>query len=83
MLKQRPFLIETLTAIGLIAAAKTPKTDKGKATVKGWMQANAEMLEGAQALAKAAQANGAADVKTAATKLNNACNACHSEHRSN
>jgi cytochrome c556 len=36
------------------------------------------MQDGGQALAKA---KGAADIKTAATKVNTACNSCHSEWR--
>jgi hypothetical protein len=68
----------TIAAVGLIAEARTPAKDKGKATVKGWKAANEEMLEGAAALAKA---KSAAELKAAATKINNACNACHSEWR--
>jgi hypothetical protein len=65
-------------AIGLIGEIMTPKKDKGKSTVTGWKTANADMQASALALAKA---KGAADVKTAATKLNNACIACHGEWR--
>jgi hypothetical protein len=65
-------------AIGLIGEIMTPKKDKGKSTVKGWKTANADMQEAALALAKA---KGAANVKSAATKLNNACIACHGEWR--
>ena len=65
-------------AIGLIGEILTPKKDSGKKTVKGWKTANADMQEAALALAKA---KGAAGVKTAATKLNNACIACHGEWR--
>jgi cytochrome c556 len=39
------------------------------------------MEEGALELAKAAQAKGAQDVKTAAAKVNAACNNCHAVYR--
>jgi hypothetical protein len=65
-------------AIGLIGEIMTPKKDKGKSTVKGWKTANADMQVAAIALAKAKSAG---DVKSAATKLNNACIACHGEWR--
>jgi hypothetical protein len=80
-------LFETMAhntiAVGLIAEAKTPTKDEGKKTVKGWKQANQDMLEGAQALAAAAKAKNMAGIQKAATKVNAACNACHSEHRNN
>jgi hypothetical protein len=65
-------------AIGLIGEIMTPKKDVGTKTIKGWKTANADMQEAAIGLAKA---KGAAEVKTAASKLNNACIACHAEHR--
>ncbi len=65
-------------AIGMIADVMTPKKDIGQKTVKGWKMAIADQQEAALALAKAKSAG---DVKTAATKLNNACIACHAEWR--
>lgn len=65
-------------AIGMIADVMTPKKDIGQKTVKGWKAAIADQQEAAFALAKAKSAG---DVKTAATKLNNACIACHAEWR--
>jgi hypothetical protein len=71
-------IANTICAVGLVAEARTPEKDVGKKTKAGWIKANQEMLEGAAALAKA---KSAAEIKTAATKINNACNACHAEHR--
>jgi hypothetical protein len=68
-------------AIGLIAEAKAPEKDTAKKSRKEWMQHVQDMQAGSQALAKAAQAKGAADIKKAATQLNNSCNACHSTFR--
>jgi len=65
-------------AIGLIADVMTPKKNSGKKTVKGWTTSVTDMQAAAVELAKA---KGAADVKSAATKLNNACIACHAEWR--
>jgi hypothetical protein len=65
-------------AIGLIAEVMTPKKDIGQKTVKGWKTAIADQQEAAFALAKAKSGG---EVKTAATKLNNACIACHAEWR--
>ena len=65
-------------AISLVAEALTPKKAKGTAQPKNWTQYIKEMQDGGQALAKA---KGAADIKTAATKVNTACNSCHSEWR--
>src|ERR1043166_4338073 len=67
-----------IIAINLAAEANTPAQDKGMAKVKNWTQYAKDMQEGAQALAKA---KGAEEIKKAATKVNNACIACHSEWR--
>jgi Cytochrome C' len=68
-------------AIGLIAEAKVPEKDAGKKLRKTWLQSSQDMQEGALALAKAAKSKTAADVKTAAARVNAACNACHSDFR--
>ena len=65
-------------AIGLVAEALTPKKAKGTAQPKNWVQYTKDIVEGGEALAKA---KSAAEVKTIATRVNNACNACHSEWR--
>jgi hypothetical protein len=67
-------------AIGMIAEELAPKGDKGMKTRKAWLNAVTDMQAGAASLAKA---KSAADVKTAATKMNNACTACHSVFRTN
>jgi hypothetical protein len=69
------------TAIGIIAEAMAPKKDEGTKKVKNWMQYTKDMQEGAESLAKAAKAKSAKDVKDAVSKMNAACNACHSEWR--
>jgi hypothetical protein len=71
----------TTAAIALIADAKTPEKDQGKKLRKNWQQWAQDVVDGTQGLAKAAKSKAAADVKTAATKMNNACNACHSDFR--
>jgi hypothetical protein len=75
-------LADNTIAIGLVAEAWTSKVkDKGKQTRKAWEQYSADMLTAAQGLSKAVKSKGAADVKAAATKLNNSCNACHADFR--
>ena len=71
----------TIDAVGLVAQAYTPSKEMDGKTRKGWVQANQQLLDGARALAKAAKAKNAADVKAAAIQINTACNACHVEHR--
>jgi hypothetical protein len=68
-------------AIAMIAEAKAPEKDSGKKLKKNWIQWSQDVQEGAVALAKAAKSKSAADTKTAMTKINNACNACHSDFR--
>jgi hypothetical protein len=68
-------------AIGLIAHAKTPAKDMGKKTRKDWMTWSNEMVEVSLQLAAAAKAKSPADVKSAAAKLNNNCNSCHTVFR--
>ena len=48
---------------------------------KEWNGWSDDIVEGSIKLAAAAKAMGAADVKTAAAKINAACNSCHSKHR--
>ncbi len=66
-----------IAALGMIAGAKgAPKTG-AKGTVKDWNGWANDTVAGGIALADAAKAKGGADVKTASSKLNNACNSCH------
>ncbi len=68
-------------AITIIAEAKAPEKDMGKKIKKNWIQWSQDVQEGAQALAKAAKSKAGADGKMAMTRMNNACNACHSDFR--
>lgn len=68
-------------ALGLIAHARTPAKDMGKKTRKDWMAWSDEMVDAGLMLAAAAKAKGPAEVKSAAAKLNNACNSCHTVFR--
>ena len=70
-----------IAAIGLVAHAKAPTANQGKKTVKDWNSWSDDTVTGGLALAAAAKAKGAQDVKTAASKLNNACNSCHTIFR--
>jgi hypothetical protein len=67
-------------AIGLVAEALPPSSDKGMKTKKAWANAVTEMLTAAEALSKAKNEK---DAKATATKLNNSCTACHSVFRTN
>ncbi|MFO0965866.1 MAG: cytochrome c [Gemmataceae bacterium] len=53
---------------------------KGK-TKKEWQELAERMRDGSLKLAAAAKAKGAAEIKTAAKLVNDACNACHSKFR--
>src|SRR5262245_24992097 len=69
-----------IAALGMIAAAKgAPKGAKG--TPKDWNGWSNDTVKGGLEIAAAAKAKGGADVKAAASKLNNACNSCHTVFR--
>ncbi len=70
-----------IAAMGLIASAKGPPKVGAKGTAKDWNGWSNETVAGGLAIAEAAKAKGGANVKTAATKLNNACNSCHTVFR--
>jgi hypothetical protein len=74
-------MADTITAVGLVAQTYTPVRIAGNKGRDSWAQANQALLDGAQALAKAAQAKNLDSIKAAAIHINNACNACHSVHR--
>jgi hypothetical protein len=67
-----------IAAVMMIAEAKPQGGDSGKKLKKNWLQWSGDVQHGAEALAKA---KAPAEVKTAMTKMNNACNACHSDFR--
>jgi hypothetical protein len=79
---------QVLTKIGYINAALAditahyapakPKAGKG---AKEWKQYCSDMKEASLELVKAAKASDAKQVKTAAIKLNDSCNNCHSDFR--
>lgn len=66
-----------IAAIAEITKAKGPPKGKGK----DWGEWSEAMRVGAQKLAEAAKAKSGPDLKTAASKLNDSCNACHSKYR--
>lgn len=70
-----------IAALGLLAKAKGPTSTGGKKTKKDWDAWSSDMAESGSAVAAAAKARGAADVKAASGKLNNACNSCHTVFR--
>jgi len=65
-----------IAAIGEVAQVKAPDKDKDK--WKGWAE---DMIKASHDLAKAAKAKDAAGIKSAATKVDGACTACHEKFR--
>jgi hypothetical protein len=69
-------------AVGEVAYARGPIGKlTAKQTKKDWLAWSQEVRSGAADLAKAAKAKGAQDIKSAAAKINTACNSCHSAFR--
>ncbi|MCS7044838.1 MAG: cytochrome c [Gemmataceae bacterium] len=68
-------------AIGLVTHAKPIQKAATGANRKEWNGWSNDMVEGSAKLAAAAKALGPQEVKTAAAKINAACNACHSKYR--
>jgi hypothetical protein len=66
-----------IAAVGMVTKGKPPAKTKGK-DWSGWCD---EIIEGGKKLSAAAKGSNAADLKTIAGKINNACNACHSAYR--
>jgi hypothetical protein len=67
-----------IAAIAELTAAKGWAKDSGKKTKKAWNEYSEEMTNLGIAFAKAANGKGAQQMKTAAAKLNENCNRCHS-----
>ena len=67
-----------IAAISELSAAKGWAKDSGKKTKKAWNEYSEEMTNLGIAFAKAANGKGAQQIKTAAAKLNENCNRCHS-----
>lgn len=71
-----------ITAVGLITDAYAPNVkESAKKKRKNWEKASHDMNEAAEGMVKAAKSKAAADLKTAATRVNNACTACHADFR--
>jgi cytochrome c556 len=70
-----------IAAIAEVAHAKPPEKEDAKKKEKAWMQWSGDMGQAALGLADAAKSKKPADVKTAAAKLNTACNTCHGVFR--
>jgi hypothetical protein len=68
-------------AIAAVAHARPQGKESGKQLKKEWLKWSEEMQQQGLDLAKAAKGGSAAEVKTAATKLNATCNACHAPFR--
>jgi hypothetical protein len=66
-----------IAAIGEVAYHYPPKKDAGKKTKKEWLNLSREMRDSSLNLAAAVKSQGGGEVKTAAAKLNNSCNNCH------
>ena len=64
-------------AIAEVAHAKVPDKDLGKKTRKAWMGYSKEFRESWSDMVTAAKGKSAAQVKTAAVKMNNSCANCH------
>jgi hypothetical protein len=69
------------TAISLIAEVHAPKKKVGDKDPKDWKQWVQDMQAASGDLTKAVKASDGPAIKTAATKLNSACNNCHGVFR--
>ena len=56
-------------------------TDDGKKSIKLWKEFSDSTIDNGKKLSLAAKANNLADIKTAASKITQACNGCHSKFR--
>jgi cytochrome c556 len=68
-------------AIAEVTLAMAPTKDKGRLKRKNWVEDTTRMRDGAIEMANAARARSAGAFKAAATKVNAACNNCHSVFR--
>jgi cytochrome c556 len=73
--------LRTAAIVEFALAKGPPHADKGGATKKLWEDSAKASRDAALELAKAADEKAPASLKAAATKVNNACNNCHSEWR--
>jgi hypothetical protein len=70
-----------VAAVALITELLPPEKDSGKKTRKAWVEWSQGMAESGMKMAEAGKAKSPADIKTAATKINQNCNSCHSTFR--
>lgn len=70
-----------IAAIAELSAAKGWERDSGKKTKKAWAAGTEEMRKLGIDFAKAAAGKGGQQIKTAAAKLNENCNRCHSIYK--
>jgi len=66
-----------VAAIAEVAQQKPPAKDSGKKTKRDWMTWSKDMQQGTIKLAEASRGRGGAEIKSAATKLNDSCANCH------
>lgn len=74
---------EIVVAIGKISEYYAPKEKKGDKDPKVWKKYNEEMIKNSKDLVDAIKSADGMQVKAAATKVNQACNECHSIFRDN
>lgn len=83
--KDVPYVEEAanrIVAISLIAEGYTGNVkETAKKKRKDWEKFSQDMHDAGMALAKAGMSKAPAEIKTASTKVNNSCNACHSIFR--
>lgn len=77
-LEEMGYLTAAIAAITKHAAHTNDKAKKGG---KDWIEWSVEMQEASVKLAQAAKAQGGQELKTATSKVDGACNACHSKYR--
>ena len=65
------------TAAIALVTANLPQKGTAKASAKDWVKWSEELTEQGKKFADAAKAKSGADLKAAASKINNTCSACH------
>jgi hypothetical protein len=70
-----------IAALGLVASARPPEKFMKDQSPKDWSSWSNDTVEGGLALATAAKAKVAPDIKSAASKLYSTCNSCHTKFR--
>ena len=70
-----------IAAVGLITEALAPAGNMVKKTRKDWLAWATGSVEAGLKVAEAAKKSSAADIKSAAAKVNSNCNSCHTTFR--